>query len=51
MDKIKLRKGTNGMIRVAVGDLEFEAHASVVRDKAALQSIIAAERDFKEQGV
>jgi len=49
MDKIKFRKGTNDMIRVVVGDIEFEAHPSVVRDPQSLQSIIAAERAFKEQ--
>jgi hypothetical protein len=50
MDKIKFRTGTNDMIRVVVGDIEFEAHPSVVRDPQSLQSIIAAERAFKEQG-
>jgi hypothetical protein len=47
-NKIKFRKGTNGMIRVVVGDIEFEAHPNVVRDEASLQSIIDAERKFKE---
>ena len=50
MDKIKVHKGTNDMIRVVVGDMAFEAQASVVRDPQSLQSIIAAERAFKEQG-
>jgi len=49
MDKIKFRKGSNGMIRVVVGNISFEAHPNVVRDPAQLQSIIAAERAFKEQ--
>jgi ribosomal protein L1 len=47
-NKIKFRKGTNGMIRVVVGDIEFEAHPNVVRYEASLQSIIDAERKFKE---
>jgi hypothetical protein len=51
MYKIKFRDGINGMIRVVVGDIEFEAHPSVVNDSESLRSIIAAERQFKEQGV
>jgi hypothetical protein len=50
MDKVKFRRGTNGMIRVVVGDVEFEAHPNVVRDEKSLQPIIAAEREFKERG-
>lgn len=49
--KIKFRKGTNGMIRVVVGDIEFEAHPNVVRDEASLHSIIAVERELKKLGV
>ena len=51
-DKIKFRKGrTDGMIRVVVGNIEFEAHPNVVRHEASLQSFIDAERHFKEWGV
>jgi hypothetical protein len=50
MDKVKFRRGENGMVRVVVGDIEFEAHPHVVRNEESLQSIIAAEREFKKWG-
>jgi hypothetical protein len=50
MDKIRFRRGTNGMVRVVVGDIQFEPHPNVVRDEESLRSIIATEREFKETG-
>lgn len=51
MDKVKFRRGENGMIRVVVGDIEFEAHPTHVRNEESLRLMIAAEREFKEWGV
>ena len=51
MDKVKFRRGENGMVHVVVGDIEFDAHPSQVRNEESLRSMIAAEREFKEWGV
>jgi hypothetical protein len=53
MKNIKLRRGADGMVRVVVGDTQFDVRPSLLqeRHRDSLLAIIADEREFKERGV